>query len=139
MIIFLEDEELLDIIQKYNITEKHSINVVDENKLLSALNSPRQHSYYENENNIVKLAVLYAYHIAKAHGLNDGNKKIASECVLMFLEKNGYRIKDNEPNFKKKIKKFIKRIAGFDSIKNNDTYIINIAYDTLYGISERQS
>jgi death on curing protein len=61
----------------------------DEGMLESALGQPPQTYFYNQSTDLFDLASAYAFHIAKNHPFNDGNKRTALEAGLAFLEANG--------------------------------------------------
>ncbi len=60
----------------------------DEGALESAINAPKNRFNYETED-LIKLAVTYAYHLSQAHAFLDGNKRVAAAVAGVFLEING--------------------------------------------------
>lgn len=63
--------------------------VGDHALLESALAQP-EHTYcYNSQADLFGLAAAYAFHIAKNHAFNDGNKRTALHAALAFLEING--------------------------------------------------
>jgi len=56
----------------------------------SALARPRNPASYEDCDDLARLAVAYAYGIARNHGFADGNKRTALVTADLFLMLNGY-------------------------------------------------
>lgn len=61
----------------------------DENALEAALARPRQKWNYEPDSDLATLAAAYAFGLARAHPFNDGNKRTAFLCAVIFLGLNG--------------------------------------------------
>ncbi|PVH74071.1 hypothetical protein DL98DRAFT_605784, partial [Cadophora sp. DSE1049] len=60
----------------------------------SAVASPMNIKYYEQEENIFQLAGNLAEKIMKNHAYQDGNKRTALVAADMFLKINGYKLQD---------------------------------------------
>jgi death-on-curing family protein len=60
--------------------------------LESAINSPANTMYYENEENIFQLAANLSEKIMMNHAYQDGNKRTALLAADMFLRINGYQL-----------------------------------------------
>ncbi|CAI3959919.1 Prophage maintenance system killer protein (Doc) [Commensalibacter communis] len=87
-------------ISKEDIYEIHSMvlnkdggseGIRDENLLEIALNKPKQHFAYGNQN-IFLLAATYALGISRNHPFVDGNKRTAFLTTDLFLLDNGYQL-----------------------------------------------
>ena len=63
--------------------------VGDEGLLESALVQPQNLWLYQPQADLFDLAAAYAFHLAKNHAFNDGNKRVALHAALTFLEVNG--------------------------------------------------
>lgn len=63
--------------------------VRDENALEAALARPQNKHAYEIDSDLATLAAAYAFGIAKSHPFNDGNKRTAFLCAVIFLGLNG--------------------------------------------------
>lgn len=74
---------------------RHRVSLVSSDKLTAALERPINKFHYGNETSLFVLASEYIYGIGKAHALVDGNKRVAFQSALVFLELNGKRL--NEP------------------------------------------
>jgi len=61
----------------------------DENELEAALARPQQKYHYEPDSDLTTLAAAYAFGLARAHPLNDGNKRTAFLAAMIFLGLNG--------------------------------------------------
>ena len=69
----------------------------DENALESALARPRNRWLYEPESDVAALTAAYAFGLARNHGFNDGNKRIALLAAVTFLVMNGFDLDATEP------------------------------------------
>ncbi|WP_413730520.1 type II toxin-antitoxin system death-on-curing family toxin [Sodalis sp. RH22] len=67
----------------------------DINKLAGALNRVETLHYYENCDDVFKLAVMYLISIAKAHAFNDANKRTAFQATSVFLLMNGIELNES--------------------------------------------
>lgn len=45
---------------------------------------------------LAELAATYAFGLVKNHGFVDGNKRIGLAAMLLFLRKNGYKLRISE-------------------------------------------
>jgi death-on-curing protein len=66
--------------------------VRDLSALESALARPQQLNQYENETRIPRLAAAVSWAILRNHPFRDGNKRAAFAAIIIFLQRNGYRI-----------------------------------------------
>lgn len=71
--------------------------VRDETALESALNRARDKWAYDPTADLALLGAAYGYALAKTHGYNDGNKRIAFAVMYTFLGLNGLEIDAPEP------------------------------------------
>jgi death on curing protein len=65
--------------------------VREEGLLHSALARPRQRANYDENADVVDLAVAYTAGIVRNHPFVDGNKRTGFLIGILFLELNGYR------------------------------------------------
>lgn len=74
--------------------------VKDDNLIHSAVAAPRNLFLYEEEEDVLVLAIKLCVALAKNHGFNDGNKRTAAVAMIEFLAVNGYDllIPDDEPD-----------------------------------------
>ena len=70
--------------------------VRDVNAIESAIARPRQKLAYETPD-LADLAAAYGFGLARNHGFSDGNKRVAFETILVFLDINGQRLTATEP------------------------------------------
>lgn len=64
----------------------------DEGLLESALGQPQNTYLYDPQADLLDLAAAYAFHIAKNHPFQDGNKRTALQAALGFLVVNQVEI-----------------------------------------------
>lgn len=65
--------------------------VRDSGLLESACDSPKNHYLY-GETNILRLATVFLFALARNHPFEQGNKRTALTAALTFLEANGYLV-----------------------------------------------
>jgi death-on-curing protein len=65
--------------------------VLDQNVILSALARPTNRWAYDEAADWADLAAAYLVGFARTQGFNDGNKRTALACALVFLVLNGKR------------------------------------------------
>jgi death-on-curing protein len=63
--------------------------VRDKNVVLSALARPQHRRTYDKSADLADLAAAYLVGFATTQGFNDGNKRTALACALVFLSING--------------------------------------------------
>lgn len=99
-IVYLNKEIVLEI-HKLQIEEHGGDGGVrDHNGLESAIAQPQ--ASFDDEDlhpTVFDKAAAYAFYIAEAQALVDGNKRTALASALTFLALNGYEIPDDQPNF----------------------------------------
>ncbi len=66
--------------------------VRDQNVVRSALARPIQRWAYDDEVDVADLGGAYLVGLARSQGFNDGNKRTALACALVFLRLNGYTL-----------------------------------------------
>ncbi len=64
----------------------------DENVVRSALARPIQHFAYAENADLADFAAAYLVAFARSQGFNDGNKRTALACALVFLALNGFAL-----------------------------------------------
>ncbi|MGK3142277.1 type II toxin-antitoxin system death-on-curing family toxin [Pantoea sp. C2G6] len=52
--------------------------------------------YYEDVNDLYELAAIYLIAIARGHIFNDGNKRTAFFVTMVFLNRNGIAVRDED-------------------------------------------
>jgi len=90
---FDQVSEIVDVVGE--LYSHHRVELVRPDDLAAALERPVNRFHYAGETNLFMLASEYIYGIGKAHALVDGNKRIAFQSALVFLELNRLRL--NEP------------------------------------------
>jgi len=66
-----------------------------EGGLESALQRIENHIMYGGVRNLFEIAALYGVALARGHVFNDGNKRTALACTLIYLYKQGIAIPEN--------------------------------------------
>jgi death-on-curing protein len=94
---WIEYDEVLQLHQVAISRYGGSEGLRDKNLLMSGLNKPRHHCFYEGTTDLYVLASLYAVGIACNHPFIDGNKRTAFQTANFFLCKNGI-IKNHSNN-----------------------------------------
>ena len=69
-----------------------SLGLRDRGLLESALDRPRNRYHYEPDSDLCSLAASYGFGMAGNHPFVDGNKRVAFQCMYVFLGLNGLRI-----------------------------------------------
>jgi death-on-curing protein len=64
--------------------------VKDDNLVGSALTAPVHLYIYEEQHDVLTLAVKLCHALVKNHGFVDGNKRTATAAMIEFLAINGY-------------------------------------------------
>ena len=74
--------------------------IKDEGLLDSALGRPRNKLAYADppEPDLFDLAAAYAFGLASNHAFNDGNKRTAWGCCVLFLKANGRNLRVATPD-----------------------------------------
>jgi death-on-curing protein len=67
--------------------------VLDTNVIFSALARPQNRWAYDEAADWADLAAAYLVGFARTQGFNDGNKRTALACALVFLAVNGFDVK----------------------------------------------
>lgn len=70
--------------------------LLDESKLDSALERPRNHFLYADDVDMAGLAAVYLDAIVSAHAFADGNKRTGLVCAVIFLRTNGFDVSLSE-------------------------------------------
>jgi len=86
---FLDLEDVLEIHTRQIVNYGGGQGVRDHGLLESALAQPQ--ATFEGQFlhlDLFEMAAAYLFHIASNHPLVDGNKRVALECALVFLEIN---------------------------------------------------
>ncbi|MDR3143924.1 MAG: type II toxin-antitoxin system death-on-curing family toxin, partial [Puniceicoccales bacterium] len=91
--------------------------VRDEALLISALQRPKNLTYYDSNADIFELAATLLTGIAMNHPFLDGNKRCAMMCALIFLSMNGIKLKTLE------ISRSSKLIIGVATHKISDAQV----------------
>ena len=62
------------------------------NLVRSAVDNPVNAYHYNDEDDLLALAIRLGVAIARNHGFNDGNKRTAAVSLMAFLEINGFAL-----------------------------------------------
>ena len=90
---WVSEETVLKIHQRQISEFGGSEGVRDMGLLQSALARPQNAFHYNQVTSLTRLAVAYAFGIAKNHAFIDGNKRTALVTSFLFLMKNDFIIK----------------------------------------------
>ncbi len=91
---FLSLEEVVRLNEELVLRYGGSSGVLNENMLRSAVYQPQ--ASYDGDPlypDLFAQAAAYLISVALAHAFNDGNKRTAFGCVIVFLRLNGIRLK----------------------------------------------
>ncbi len=102
--------------------------VLDMGKLESAFGRPINHYLYDGDCDILRLAVVLMLGIAQAHPFEQGNKRTAWTCGMMFMALNGYDVTWDDSS-----------VAGeFVKLINHEITIDRFEEQIVYFIAERE-
>lgn len=94
---FLTLEDVVESHAEQIATFGGGVGIRDLNALESSLAQPQATfggRYLHND--IFEMAAAYLFHLVKNHPFVDGNKRVALEAALLFLEINGYSIESTD-------------------------------------------
>jgi death on curing protein len=89
--VWIEPPEVLALHDRLLALHGGAPGVRDEGLLHSALTRPRQRANYDENADVIDLAVAYTAGIIRNHPFVDGNKRTGFLIGILFLELNGYR------------------------------------------------
>ncbi|MGZ3768529.1 MAG: type II toxin-antitoxin system death-on-curing family toxin [Bdellovibrio sp.] len=90
---FLTIDEVVEIHENQIITYGGSLGIRDEGLLRSAIAQPESTFGKDLLHPSLELqAAAYLFHIVKNHPFVDGNKRVGTVCMLVFLEINGFEL-----------------------------------------------
>lgn len=88
---WLDVNDLIDINKIVSsITPNEQVGVMKPNNLKSAQNRPNQYRYYEQTEDIYKLAAMVFIAFVQAHAFHNANKRTAYVASVVFCRINGY-------------------------------------------------
>jgi death-on-curing protein len=99
-IVFLSVEEVRMIHARQVAAAGNAGEIRDERLLESAVAAPQAAvtgQYLHRD--LAEMAAAYLFHLAKNHPFVDGNKRVAAEAAVMFLEANGLHFVADEDEF----------------------------------------
>jgi len=92
-VIYLTKEEIQNINKKYMRESNETHHITSEGNLEEAINGPKKYFMgHELNATIGEKVFVIANSIARGHAFGEGNKRTATECVEIFLKKNGYEV-----------------------------------------------
>jgi len=86
--LFLTRQQVLDYHRQQIERFGGSPGIGDEGMFESALVQPQNTYLYHSQADLFDLAAAYAFHLAKNHPFQDGNKRTALQAALGFLRVN---------------------------------------------------
>ncbi len=106
VVLFLHDQAL----REYGGIQ----GVKDEGMLHSALGRPRNKLAYAEPGtlDLFELAAAYAYGLAANHPFNDGNKRTAWGCCVLFLKANGVELNVTAPQVVEQMLRLVESARG---------------------------
>lgn len=115
--LFLTIDEVVEIHENQIITYGGSLGIRDEGLLQSAIAQPEATFGQDLLHPSLELqAAAYLFHIVKNHPFVDGNKRVGTACMLIFLEINGFELSpilDEElPNETTKLEKIVLEVIA---------------------------
>jgi len=116
-------DDILEIRDRVSVAANDRFEVMSPNGLLSALAAPRRSAFgAEAFPTLAEKAGALVYALIQNHPFWDGNKRIATAALLLFMERNGMRCTANQ----QQIKAFTTTIAKGE-LRNGDlvTWIDN--------------
>lgn len=90
--VWVLDEVVLAVHDEQLAAHGGLAGIRDRGAVESALARPRNLTAYEACDDVARLAVAYAFGIARNHGFADGNKRTALVTADLFLMLNGYEL-----------------------------------------------
>ncbi|GAB4196032.1 MAG: type II toxin-antitoxin system death-on-curing family toxin [Roseiflexaceae bacterium] len=91
--VYLRLDDLMRIRDHVSVGQGARIEIMNHNQLMAALAAPRQ-AFFGTEAfpTLAEKAGALVYALVQGHPFWDGNKRIASEALLLFLARNGARL-----------------------------------------------
>jgi death-on-curing protein len=91
--IYLTIDDMLEIRDRIAATYVDHFEIMSPNGLLSALAAPRRSAFgVEAFPTLAEKAATLAFALVQNHPFWDGNKRIASAALQLFVERNGARL-----------------------------------------------
>lgn len=99
-VYYPSEREVLDIYaDRFGISEEDAVHrQLHPGALSSALQRPEQAAHYEDVD-FVRQAAILAHALSEGHLFSDGNKRVAYDTTLTFIEVHGYRLGVSESRF----------------------------------------
>src|SRR5690349_7550228 len=96
--VYLTLEDILDIRDRISAAYADRFEVMAFNGLMSALAAPRRSAFgAEAFPTLPEKAGALVYSLIQNHPFWDGNKRIATAALKLFLDRNGARLAADEP------------------------------------------
>ena len=89
---WLEVDEIIELDRLIVESTGEPFGILDYGLLNSAMARPINRYLYDEEQDVVSLAVCLLFGIARNHAFMQGNKRTGFEAALVFLEVNGYEL-----------------------------------------------
>jgi death on curing protein len=110
--LWLDISDVYDIHNEIIVDSGGSSGVLNQGALESTLNKPKNLYYYNDDDNLYRLAASYAYGLTKNHCFVDGNKRTAFITAYTFLLNNNIRLVASNENA---TKTFLDLAASLDN------------------------
>ncbi|HEU4328996.1 MAG TPA: type II toxin-antitoxin system death-on-curing family toxin [Roseiflexaceae bacterium] len=92
--VYLRLDDLMRIRDHVSLGQGARIEIMNHHQLMAALAAPRQAFFgAEAFPTLAEKAGALVYALVQGHPFWDGNKRIASEALLLFLARNGARLR----------------------------------------------
>jgi death-on-curing protein len=99
--IYLTLEDILEIREQIGAAANDRFEVMSPNGLLSALAAPRRSAFgAEAFSTLAEKAGALVYSLIQNHPFWDGNKRIATAALRLFIERNGARFAADQQQLK---------------------------------------
>jgi death-on-curing protein len=98
--------------------------IMDMGKLESAFGRPQNHFHYDGDCDVLRLAVILMLGIAQAHAFEQGNKRTAWTCGMMFLRLNGYELTWDDVSVAEEFVKLVNHEISIDRFEEQIVYFI---------------
>lgn len=108
--LWLDISDVYDIHNEIISDSGGGFGILNQGALESTLNKPKNLYYYNNDENLYRLAASYSYGLIKNHCFIDGNKRTAFIAAYTFLLNNGIRLIASNENA---TKTFLELAASF--------------------------
>ena len=98
---YLSLEDILDIREQVSVAAGDRFEVMSANGLLSALAAPRRSAFgAEAFQTLPEKAGALVYSLIQNHPFWDGNKRIATAALILFIERNSATLRADQQQLK---------------------------------------